>query len=829
MKSLLTTIALTFFWTLAAFGQIADIPDNNFRNALSGLGLDPDGDGQYLITDLEQLDSLNLYALDISDMSGIEYFVNLKMLNVQYNNITDIDLSQNILLESLNLGGNEITSIDLSANTSLTELNCGRCLLVNLDLSSNTELQKLYCEVNQNLSNIMFPENAKLEEINCYSCALENIQLEKCTELRILDCAHNKITQLDVSNNPFLEKLTCTNNLITEIDLSYNPELSLFYCINNQLSHLDLSRNSKMSHLGLENNLFTSINLSDTPNLFFFGCQGNDLESLDLSNQKSLARLFFDNNENLSCLDVSDSPNIEWLGAQNTSVSFACVHPDAASKFENHQSFNSTSIYTSCNFNFYCNSLVELSGNVNYTTDDCTASTNYPFPNVRFRFETVLDSFDIFTLTEADFKIKVVPQNVKITPIIENAMLFEIDPPFYNLVVRQDIVDLDFCISSIAPEKVDLSIDAFTYDRPRPGFEHTYQISIQNPGNIPSSGVVKFDFDSSTMSYNGSNQNWILEDDNTLTTTYSQLFPFEQRWLTASFTLNSPMDTPPLVSGDILNVCAKIIPSENDCDRLNNISTLSETVVNSYDPNDKINLNGRYVLQDSSDNSLKYRIRFENTGTAVATHVAITDTLDDKALDHSSLKLIDASHDLQLEVNDNVAHFIFRDINLPYEDDQNDGYVIFKIDPIANLTTPLPIHNLADIYFDFNFPIRTNTDTSYLVVDMDDDGFNNLDDCDDENPDVNPGALEIDSNGIDDDCDGVSSLQELENEDLKLFPNPTDDVLTIKSDSKILSMQLLSTSGKLLKNSSAINSSLLNLDLSSLKEGKIGFKPNGDS
>lgn len=105
-------------------------------------------------------------------------------------------------------------------------------------------------------------------------------------------------------------------------------------------------------------------------------------------------------------------------------------------------------------------------------------------------------------------------------------------------------------------------------------------------------------------------------------------------------------------------------------------------------------------------------------------------------------------------------------------------------------------------------------DPSTLDDDLDQDGFVFADDCDDEDPTSNPDGVEIPNNGIDEDCNGmdlISATHELSNVVIKIYPNPAIDHINITlSDNLDSQIKLFDSTGKLVF--SGINSKVIPLD-----------------
>ena len=267
---------------------------------------------------------------------------------------------------------------------------------------------------------------------------------------------------------------------------------------------------------------------------------------------------------------------------------------------------------------------------------------------------------------------------------------------------------LNFCLT--ANQSVnDLNITLLTLDEARPGFESNYQLVVRNVGTeTVSNGIATFNFDDTMQSFISASPSPDNSTATSLSFELNDINPFDTHYIDIT------METlpPPTVNGDdILSFSADVVPQSGDLTPDDNIYELEQVVVNSFDPNDKQVMQGDEIYIDDIDQYLDYRIRFQNTGTASAINVRILDTLHPK-LDWNTIQPISASHDYNIQItNGNEVEFIFDNINLPHEADnepESHGYVAYKIKPKSNVEVGDIISGDASIFFDFNAPIITN-------------------------------------------------------------------------------------------------------------------------
>ncbi len=342
---------------------------------------------------------------------------------------------------------------------------------------------------------------------------------------------------------------------------------------------------------------------------------------------------------------------------------------------------------------------------------------DYPFPNLKMNFNDGFSNYDFFVNNTGDYSFLLGQGNYTITPIVNSN--FSISPTSISASFPSQYTSLvqNYCITPLNGSYADLEVQLIPLNPARPGFDSNYKLIYKNKGAVAQSGTVNLTFDDQVMDLVSSVPVVNAQLSNSLSWNFSNLNPQETRTIDFVFNLNSPMETPALNSGDVLSYNVSFSGVLTDYTPFDNTFSLNQNVVNSYDPNDKTCLQGNTVGSEKIGDYVHYLIRFENNGTANAEFIRIEDFIDTSKFDISSLEPLYGSHNFITKIsNTNKVEFFFNNINLPFDDANNDGYVAYKIKLKSSLIVGDTFTNTANIYFDFNPAIITNTAQTIIVA-----------------------------------------------------------------------------------------------------------------
>ena len=122
-KILILSIIVILTWSCEKHDSIK-VNDNDFLKSLLKQGIDKDGDGKISPAEAESVVSLHIDNAAITDLTGIEAFINLDTLFCHDNNLTSLNVSNLLNLVYLSCEFNNISSIDVSKNIKLKFLAC---------------------------------------------------------------------------------------------------------------------------------------------------------------------------------------------------------------------------------------------------------------------------------------------------------------------------------------------------------------------------------------------------------------------------------------------------------------------------------------------------------------------------------------------------------------------------------------------------------------------------------------------------------------------------------------------------------------------------------
>ena len=340
-----------------------NFPDENFRNWI--LAQDYGEDGYLNEVEIAAVTAISVYGKSIKSLKGIELFTALTSLYCQYNQLIDLNVSQNTALETLECHNNQLTTLDVSNNKLLIELSCYNnqirgesmdALVNSLPEVTNGLLYAVSIYVISDNGNLMTKEQVAVatgkgwrvrypESGGDFSGVIlidaTNFPDEKFRNwiLNKLDCGIygflsdewiEKVTSINVSGKAIanlkgiefftsLTFLNCSNNSLNALDVSQNKSLNTLVCGSNQLENLNVSQNTALTYLDCSENKLAALDVSQNTSLAALTCSGNQIKSLDVSKNTALTEFDCSGNK-LTTLDVSKNTSLTSLDCYQNSI-----------------------------------------------------------------------------------------------------------------------------------------------------------------------------------------------------------------------------------------------------------------------------------------------------------------------------------------------------------------------------------------------------------------------------------------------------------------------------------------------------------------------------
>ncbi len=711
-------ILLTTLFILSAnkvHSQMVFIPDTAFRSFLT-TNYPSCMSGDSIDASCPVLQSITAFGVtghNISDLTGIEVFSNLENFSCNYNNLSHLPNFPSTL-KYLWCGNNFIDSLPILPN-GLKQLDCSANLIQHITTLPDS-IKFFNCDYNQ-ISNIDFLPSA----LTNFSCVGNNISLLPTLpqHMVVLSCNNNSLTSLPALPNE-LTFLNCSYNQLTSL-ASIPDSLTDLRCNSNQLTSVP-SFPAKLSQIICDHNQISEI--PDLPNTFpDVDFSFNQLTTIH-SIPDSLNSLSVNDNPALSCLPVISMVN--FLYFNNTSIT--CIPNYANVVFtsvpdESTFPLCSVNNTNNCSINWNISGKVYFDSNINCTYD--VSETGVSNQRIRllknniFLKETYtgtngMYSFKLDSLGEYQVGLDTAYSVFQFSCLGQNSYLDTItatDSLFYNQNFGLNCNNDDYGVWSIISSP------------PRPGFMNEVKTAA---GNFTSTfgancgsgvgGIVQIAINGPAHFAGASSGSIVPNSINGDTIIYN-IADFGATQYNTSFNFFIQVDSTAQLGSQIC-FSASLNAGIVESNLLNNQISNCFTVVGSFDPNDK-SVSPVGIMEINSDRWLTYLVRFQNTGTASAQNIYITDTLS-QLVDWSTFSILSYSHEPTVQLtNGGVLTFDFPNINLPdsnANEPASHGYVQYKIRAKDSLILGSEINNTANIFFDFNPPVITNT-TANTVID----------------------------------------------------------------------------------------------------------------
>ncbi|MBI5540479.1 MAG: T9SS type A sorting domain-containing protein [Bacteroidia bacterium] len=276
----------------------------------------------------------------------------------------------------------------------------------------------------------------------------------------------------------------------------------------------------------------------------------------------------------------------------------------------------------------------------------------------------------------------------------------------------------------------DIHIRTTNFNPAIPGNNYYHSIIVENDGTVPESNIQLSNSNDGQLQYLSTspvalNQPDPINEPNwyNITSGFPTLLPGQGTMLLSNYFV--PTNIPINTTVNFWDTTAYNPPMNNwlsDYSPWNNVNDTQIVVIGPFDPNYKEVFPkgvGSQGYISNSDSVLDYIIHFQNIGNYFAQNVVIIDTIDSD-LDLSTLRLGFSNKNYIAEMNENrVLKFTFNNIHLYPENWEpllSCGLVCYSINQNPLLNDGAQIKNSADIYFDYNAPVKTNTTINTIKI-----------------------------------------------------------------------------------------------------------------
>ncbi len=560
--------------------------------------------------------------------------------------------------------------------------------------------------------------NVLNEVIAYYKGGLKTVNVQALEKLSTLDCSDNQIESLFLKNG-ITDIVSIDKNPIQELDLPLS-KIATFTASSTDLKYIKV-----LGIRGLTLNNITSENFKlITLDSNYYSNGGG----IQITNNSILKEL--DLSESFLPLDsVTDNPLLEKINTKNGIKDYV-DNSGFVTPFENNNSLKYICVddselidaknvlndygYNNVNINSYCSftpggSYNTISGTVKVDANNngCDASDN-PFEFLKLKINDGTTSGETFVQQNGKYEFYAQAGNFNITALAENPSLFNISPANFSTTFadsNNNVFTQDICVTANGTQN-DAEVVIAPLTAARPGFDATYKLVWKNKGNTILSGKVVLNYDHNRMAFQNSSLAYSAISNGSIEFNYSDLKPFANGSTELVFTINTPTDpVNPVNSDDILPFNAQITPNMSDLTPEDNNFKFNQKVVNSFDPNDIVCMEGEVIPTVAVGKYMHYVVNFENTGTAEAENIVVKMNIDPAEFDINTLQLQNASADVSTAIAGNAVEFKFKKIKLKAG---GHGHVLLKMRSLTGLQEGDTVNNKADIYFDYNFPVTTN-------------------------------------------------------------------------------------------------------------------------